>query len=207
MSMSRCNPRVIPQFSVCLLVLLALSCLAGAYPVPAGTPFRWEFEFKTGDFRLYVDKETSQAYWWMHYTVTNRTKRDRIWAPKFTLFTDVGEILESGKDVPSTITVKIKDLLGNELIETQNEIIGDLLQGTENARDGLVIWPARVLQVNEITMFISGISGETIRVRNPITGEQVILYKSLQRDYIIPGDALARGLRPIDLKAQQWILR
>ena len=207
MSMIRCNPRVIPQFSVTLLALLAVVCLASAYPVPAGTPFRWEFQFKAGDFRLYVDQETNEAYWWMHYTVTNRTKRDRIWAPKFTLFTDVGEILESGKDVPSTITAKIKDLLGNELIETQNEIIGDLLQGIENARDGLVIWPARVLQVNEITMFISGVSGETIRVRNPITSEQVILYKSIQRNYLIPGDALARGLRPIELKSEKWILR
>ncbi len=205
--MIRCNPRVIPQFSVSLLALLALACLASAYPVPSGTPFRWEFQFKAGDFRLYVDQETNEAYWWMHYTVTNRTKRDRIWAPKFTLFTDVGEILESGKGVPSTITSRIKDLLGNELIETQNEIIGDLLQGIENARDGLVIWPALVLQVNEITMFISGVSGETIRVRNPITSEQVILYKSIQRDYLIPGDALARGSRPIELSSEKWILR
>lgn len=207
MSMIRCNPRVIPQFFVSLLALLAVACLAGAYPVPASTPFRWEFEFKAGDFRLYVDQETNEAYWWMHYTVTNRTKRDRIWAPKFTLFTDVGEILESGKGVPSTITAKLKDLLGNELIETQNEIIGDLLQSPENARDGLVIWSARVLQVNEITMFISGISGETIRVRNPITSEQVILYKTLQREYLIPGDALARGSRPIELRSEKWILR
>ncbi len=207
MSMIRCNPRVIPQFFVSLLTLLAVVCLASAYPVPAGTPFRWEFQFKAGDFRLYVDQETNEAYWWMHYTVTNRTKRDRIWAPKFTLFTDVGEILESGKGVPSTITAKIKDLLGNELIETQNEIIGDLLQGPENARDGLVIWPARVLQVNEITMFISGISGESIRVRNPITSELVILYKTIQRNYLIPGDALARGSRPIELSSEKWILR
>ncbi len=207
MSMIRCNPRVIPQFSVSLLALLAVVCLASAYPVPAGTPFRWEFEFKAGDFRLYVDPETNEAFWWMHYIVTNRTKRDRIWAPKFTLFTDVGEILESGKDVPSTTTAKIKDLLGNELIETQNEIIGDLLQGIENARDGLVIWPARVLQVNEITMFISGVSGETIRVRNPITSEQVILYKTRQRNYLIPGDAIARGSRPIELSSEKWILR
>ena len=100
----------------------------------------------------------------------------------------------------------LKDLLGNEMIETQNEIIGDLLQGPENARDGLVIWPARVLQVNEITMFISGISGETIRVRNPITSEQVILYKTIQRNYLIPGAALARGSRPIQLSSKKWIL-
>ena len=151
--------------------------------------------------------DTGASYWFMTYQVQNKTKRDRIWAPKFTLFTDAGEILESGKSVSSQVTQDIYDLLGNEFIETQNEIIGDLLTGIENARDGLVIWPARILNVNEISMFIAGISGETIRVRNPISGEQVILYKTLQRDYLVPGDAQVRGSKPVDLVSQAWILR
>ncbi|MCZ6835314.1 MAG: hypothetical protein O7G85_06015 [Planctomycetota bacterium] len=143
----------------------------------------------------------------MTYKVTNRTTRDRIWAPKFTLFTDAGEILESGKDVPTSITAEIHTLLKNQFLEKQNEIIGDLLQGPENAREGLVLWPARSLNVNEMTVFISGVSGESIRVRNPITGEQVFLYKTLQRNYLIPGDALARGTEAIGLVEEHWILR
>ncbi len=189
------------------LLLLAIAGSGLAYPTPAGVPFRWQFEFEAGEFRLYVDEETGDAYWWMPYMVTNRTERDRIWAPKFTLYTDAGEIIESGKDVSSRVTEKIRALLNNPLIETQNEIIGDLLTGRENAREGLAIWPARVLQTNEISMFISGISGETTRVSNPITGEQVILYKTLQRNYLIPGDAMARGSDPIELVEETWILR
>ena len=189
------------------LFLLAMAGVGLAYPTPAGVPYRWQFEFEAGDFRLYVDDESGDAYWWMPYKVTNRTDQDRIWAPKFTLFTDAGEILESGKDVPSRITEKIREMLNNPLIETQNEIIGDLLTGRENAREGLAIWPARILQTNEISMFISGISGETTRVTNPISGDQVILYKTLQRDYLIPGDALARGSDPIELVQEAWILR
>lgn len=186
--------------------LIAVSAV-GAFPVPAGVPFRWEFQFETGPFRLFVDEESGESYWYLTYNVMNRTNRDRIWAPKFTLYTDSGEILESGKNVPSRITNDIFELMANELLETQNEIIGDLLQGPENAREGLVVWPARVLNVNEISMFIAGISGETIRVRNPISGEQVILYKTLHRKYIIPGDSLVRGSKPIELVEESWILR
>lgn len=204
---NRRNRKLLRQISCGLLFLMVLSSLAVAFPTPSGVRIRWELEFEAGNFRLYIDQESGDAYWWMNYTVTNYTKRDRIWAPKLTLFADSGEILESGKGVSSRITRDIKELLGNDLIETQNEIIGDLLQGVENAREGLAIWPARITQVNEITMFIAGISGETTRVLNPITSEEVILYKTLQRDYLIPGDALARGSDPIGLVEESWILR
>ena len=76
-----------------------------------------------------------------------------------------------------------------------------------NAKDGLVIWPAASTHVNEMSLFISGISGETARVTNPATGENIILRKTLQRDYLVRGDALARGSRPAELVAQQWVLR
>ena len=204
---NRRNGKFFSHISCATLLLMVLTSLAMAYPTPSGVKIRWELEFEAGDFRLYIDQETGDAYWWMNYTVTNRTKRDRIWAPKLTLFADSGEILESGKGVSSRITKDLKELLGNDLIETQNEIIGDLLQGPENAREGLAIWPARITQVNEITMFIAGISGETTRVLNPITSEEVILYKTLQRDYLIRGDALARGSQPIELIEDKWILR
>lgn len=198
---------MVHKFLFGLIAMFVLVTVVGAYPIPSGVPFRWEFQFEPGPFRLYVDTETGESYWYLTYTVMNRTKRDRIWAPKFTLYTDSGEILESGKNVSSRITNDIFVLMGNELLETQNEIIGDLLQGPENAREGIVIWPARILNVNEISMFIAGISGETIRVRNPITGEQVILYKTLHRKHLIPGDSQVRGSRPIELIEESWILR
>ena len=61
--------------------------------------------------------------------------------------------------------------------------------------------------VNEISLFIAGISGETARITNPLTNEDVLLRKTLQRDYLIRGDARARGSKPIELVRQEWILR
>ena len=70
-----------------------------------------------------------------------------------------------------------------------------------------MVWPAANTTVNELSLFVSGISGETARVANPVTAEQIILRKTLHREYLIRGSALARGDDPVELAREQWILR
>ncbi len=189
------------------LVILVVTCAARAFPEPAVVPYRWELDFQSGDLRLYVDPLDRSTYWYFTYEVTNRTGADQIWAPSLVLFTDEGEILAAGVGVPSRIEEDIRDLLGNELMETHNEVIGDIFQGREHAKDGLAVWPARRVQVNELSLFVGGTSGETARVKHPMTGGSLILRKTLQRDYLVRGDALARGSEPVELIEQRWILR
>jgi hypothetical protein len=198
-----------PRLALWLPLLALLSIVGGvwAYPTPAAVPYRWQLDIKPGELRLYVDPVDGNAYWYFVYTVTNKSGRDQIWAPTMVMFTDVGEIVSSGATVPSRVEESIRDLLGNPLLQTQNEVIGDLLQGREHARDGLAVWPAGRLDVNELTLFIGGLSGETARVRNPATGDSLILRKTLQRNYLIRGEALARGSKPIELASQEWVLR
>ena len=57
------------------------------------------------------------------------------------------------------------------------------------------------------SLFIAGTSGETARVKNPIDGSEVILRKTMQRDYLSPGDATARGSEPAQLVSQEWVMR
>ncbi|MHC4127184.1 MAG: hypothetical protein ACYTE6_02205 [Planctomycetota bacterium] len=189
-----------------LAVLLAIST-AMSFPRPAPVAPRWELEFEPGALRLYVDPHEGEAYWYFTYMVTNRTGRDQVWAPTFALFTDAGEILASGRGVPSRVAADIRTLLGNEFLEHQNEIIGEIFHGRDHAKEGLVIWPAQHLEVNEVSLFIAGMSGETASVVNPVTGERVLLRKTLQRDYLIPGDAIARGSKPVELRSQRWVMR
>jgi hypothetical protein len=189
-----------------LAVLLAISS-ALAYPRPAAVAPRWELEFEPGEVRLYVDAKDGSKYWYFTYMVTNRTDQNQVWAPTFVLFTDSGEILPSGRAVPSRVAADIRELLGNEFLEHQNEIIGEIFHGRNHAKEGLVVWPARHLEVNEMSLFIAGTSGETASVVNPITGEHVLLRKTLQRDYLIPGEALPRGSKPLELRAQRWVMR
>jgi len=176
-------------------------------PQPSPFPVRWELDFDAGPLRLYLDPAEQTAWWYFTYQITNRTQRDRVWAPDLVLYTDAGEILDSGDAVPTRITEAIRGLLGDELLETQSEIIGDLLQGPEHARDGLAVWPAGDLAVNELTLFVGGISGETARVRHPRTGQQFILRKTLQRDYLVPGAADTRLNQPIELVEERWVMR
>lgn len=197
--------------------LVAIACTAAAFlpaartfaqhPTPSAVPLRWELAFEPGPLRTYVDPVEGTAYWYMPYVVTNLTGQDQTWAPEFVLFADTGEILRSGEGVPSRVEERLRELLGNPLLETQNEIIGDIRQGREHARDGLAVWPLRRTRLTEFSVFIGGISGETARIVNPVTGAPVILRKSLERRYRVPGDPLARGSTPVELVSERWVMR
>ncbi len=201
--------RFFSSFSRFTAVVLLL-CLAGsvlAYPKPAPVPYRWELDFQPGDLRLYLDRASGDTYWYFTYKVINLTGRDQIWTPTIVLFTDHGHILKSGRGVPSRVTNDLMALMGNQFLERQNEIIGEIRQGKEYAKEGLVVWPADDVTVNEISLFVAGISGETARVINPQTGEEYILRKTLQQNYLVRGDALSRGSLPAELVDSRWILR
>ena len=95
------HTRPVHLLFACLFGLL-LACSVLAYPKPAQVPYRWELTFESGDLRLYVDEGTGQAYWYFTYKVINRTGKDQIRAPTFTLFTDVGEIIGSKRTVSTS---------------------------------------------------------------------------------------------------------
>jgi len=203
---SRIVQRLVPLAALSTAVL-ALSVMLHAAPKPSPVPQRWQLDFEAGDLRLYRDQQTDEMYWLFTYTVTNKTDHDRFWAPEFTLFTDNGRILKAGRNVPPRITDDLLALLGNPLLEKQNYVIGDIHQGKEHAKDGLVVFRAPSTDVNELSLFIAGISGETARVKHPTTGQQFILRKTLQRDYLIPGDAMARRREAIPLVSEHWVMR
>ena len=189
------------------VIVLSACAMAAGYPKPAAVPYRWELNFVPGDLRLYRDPESSRYFWWFTYSVTNRTNGVQLWAPSLVLYTDTGEIIQAGKEVPGNVTEDLLDMMNNQFLEDQNAIIGDILQGKEHMKEGLVVWRANSLAVNEVSLFIAGTSGETARVKNPISGSEVILRKTLQRNYLIPGDATSRGSEPAQLLSEEWVMR
>tara|TARA_Y100000589_G_C27186073_1_gene642715 strand:+ start:620 stop:1183 length:564 start_codon:yes stop_codon:yes gene_type:complete len=181
-------------------------------PSPSAYSSKPELEFTPGPLRIYRSAQNGKWYWYMTYEIENGTGADQIWVPSMVIYTDRGEILPCGKNVPSAVTDEILDRLGDPFLEPQYKIIGDLKQGRGNARTGLSIWPANRTDVNEISLFIAGLSSETAAVKDPITGEEVVLRKTLKRDYLIPGAATAIGDRPIpahpDMPTYEvWIFR
>jgi hypothetical protein len=171
-----------------LMGVLASSSTAAEPFAPAGQVDVWTLDFKPGALRLYVDPIDGKHYHYFTYQVRNRTTDDRMFAPRAELFTDKGEILRSGDGVPTEVSRRLLGLLSQPLMENENQIIGDLRQGKENARDGIVIWKATDLESNEMTIFVTGLSNAFERVKHPITQEDIILRKTLRLDYVTPGN-------------------
>ena len=195
-----------------LITCLLLALPAESVPTPGAFSKTPELDFTPGPLRIYRSAADGKWYWYMTYEIENGTGADQIWVPSMVVYTDRGEILECGKSVPSSVTDEILERLGDPLLEPQYKIIGELKQGRGNARKGLSIWPANRTDVNEISMFVSGLSSETAAVTHPITGDEVVLRKSLKRDYLIPGAATALGDRSIELHPDMpsyevWIFR
>ncbi len=207
--MSKRSRLIVGSLSIALAAtgLLAVSNSAWGFPIPARVALRWELRFDPGPLRMYVDPATGETFWYFTYKVSNLTGHERFWAPQLTLFTDGGEIMPAGESVPPRIETDLIDLLGNEYLVRQNEVIGKIYVGADNALEGLAVWPASNLDTTEMSLFVSGISGETAEVSNPTTQAKEILQKTLRRDYVSPGDPLARGDDPVEFVAESWVMR
>ena len=197
---------------VSLISCFLLTMPVLSVPTPSAYSSKPELDFTPGPLRIHRSAKDGNWYWYMTYQIENGTGADQIWVPSMVLYTDRGEVLTCGRNVPSAVTDEILDRLGDPFLEPQYRIIGDLKQGPGNARSGLSVWPANRTDVNEMSLFVAGLSSETAMVELPITGEEMILRKTLKRDYLIPGAATAIGDRPIpahpDMPTYEvWIFR
>lgn len=190
------------------------SAIAARPPEPAPLPKRWQLDVKTSPLRTTVISEAggrSRVYFYMTYQVTNNSTSDLLFAPLFELATDQGTVVRSGRDVPQTAVRQIMSQLNNPLLEDQIGIVGTLLRGEENAKEGVVIWAAPALHLSELAVYAAGFSGETatIELPNPITAvmERKVLRKTLELRYRVEGDMLAGGLQPLEPVEQRWIMR
>jgi len=190
--------------------LLGLVSTIQAAPEPEPIPRRWEFKIEPGELRLAcIDVPTvgPQAFFYFTYKVTNTSSQDRFFAPSFELASDRGEIIRSGRDVPPMVSDVLLARINRPFLSNEIDVQGLLLQGKENAREGLVIWRADDLLADEITIYAAGFSGETRSITRPDTGEPVLLRKTLMLKHLTPGDLDCRDLHPIEREETRWIMR
>ena len=194
-------------------------------PEPAPVPKRWQLEVETSPLRLTVVDIPGQgprAFFYMTFKATNNSANDLLFAPAFELATDDMIVLRSGRDVPGAATTELIDRMQNPLLEDQIGIVGTLLRGEENAKEGLVAWPMPATFQSEVVVYCAGFSGETatVEVPNPasmmasssdkpapVKMQKKTLRKTLMLRYRLPGELNAAAgleLKPFE---SNWIMR
>lgn len=199
--------------SICAFSLLAsVPATTHAAPEPAPVATQWEFTFEPGPLRLaWVETEgEKKPFFYLTYRVTNHWGGVKLFAPDVSLMSDNANVQRSGRDVSSAVTAEIMRRLKNPLLESQTDIVSNVLQGVEHARDGVVIWPAEDLQADELTVFFAGLSGEFqsyITGRETSEPQRYTLRKTMMMRFASPGQISGQGDRPFELIEKRWVMR
>lgn len=198
---------------LCLALLggiaVSLTPKAQAAPEPAPIPVRWEFDVTPGPLRatsVVIDGERKNFFYFT-FKVENNTGNEQFLALSFTLSTDDGKILRSGRDVPREATQAILKRLRSPFLQDELQVQGRILQGEENAKEGLVIWPAENLDVNDLSIYVAGLSGETNTYESPLDGSVTVLRKTMMLRHQAPGTIDPSSDEPITRLTRRWIMR
>jgi hypothetical protein len=193
--------------------VVAGSVMLGMAPEPDPIPRRWQLSIEPGPLRITtieLPEVGARSYFYFTYKVTNTSDTDLLFAPMFELGNDEGEVVRSGRDVPSDVTKQILESLENPFLEDQISIVGLLLQGEGNAKEGLVVWLAPRLDQNTLTVYGAGFSGEVRTVEVPGADGEVTKYtlrKTLMLRYQPPGEIREQGSEPFENIEKRWIMR
>jgi len=165
-----------------------------------------------------------QQFWFLRYTVSNHTGEDQVFAPEMFLYTDTGDVVRSGKNVPPAVFTRIKSSFNDPLLKDQTAVTGKLLQGEDNAKNGVAIFPSFDPKAGTVEIFIGGLSGysETVQLPVPVTMTQydlkgtprevetteLTLTKTLRLKYRHPLDPAGRPIESkLVLQSKDWVMR
>ena len=199
-----------------------------AVPQPALVPPSWELDFEYRDPQRIVlrlpGQEKEHTYWYTIFTVTNNTGQDVELIPTFELLTDTLQTLENNIGVPTGVFAAIKRRHARlyPLLSNPMKAFGRLLQGDDNAKDCVAIWPQFDLEASKFAVYVGGLSGEQRNIINPawLLKEQnkelpnvkdvpqfFNLQKTLRIDYKLPGDRRTRETVNPGRSGQSWVMR
>lgn len=181
------------------------------YPEPNIVQSSWQLDFKFHHPQTIAVKPPGEAhaklYHYITYTATNRTGADQLFAPETVVLTDAGDLVRANRSIPPAVFRQVRDREQNPLLEAPSQVIGQILQGPANARDSVVIWPASSHDVKQVHLFITGLSGEVHAVKDPATGQEHLLRKTLKIDYKTPGDLSHEATKPFVFQSKEWVVR
>jgi hypothetical protein len=208
----------------CLITFLVVAVLYAAPgrlyapPIPAlvPEPGTWQLDIQLhGDPRR-IDitlpgTDETQTYWYLLYTITNNTGKERDYYPQFEVFTDTFRSSQAGVGVRRPVFEAIRARYNETipLLEPESLVTGRILVGEDNARDSVAIFKDFDPSANSAKIFVSGLSNETVKVKSPLaeTTREYLLRKTLVLQYQVPGDALSPQKRVMLYRTRDWIMR
>lgn len=181
-----------------------------AYPKPALVNPSWQLDITCRmphTIGVQGLNGSTSWFWYLPYTIVNKSKIEQLFVPEITIATDQGDIITAGKGVPSDVFPAIKQFLANPLLEHPLQVSGRILIGEDQAKESVAIWPVFGGDVDKMKVFITGLSGETQTIKHPTTGVVVPLRKTLMLLYHTPGTGVNPQRQPIEIRTQAWIMR
>lgn len=137
----------------------------GVGPAPSPTPISWEFEFQFLDPRrieAQINGKT-EVFWYMVYTVVNTSGRTQRFFPTFQLVTEELKVLDTDTGIPAVVfdSIAERHRLTHPRLVHPTKAIGDLRAGNDYALESVAIWRQGDVKVNNFTIYVAGLSGET----------------------------------------------
>ncbi|HOB73661.1 MAG TPA: hypothetical protein PKG54_03970 [Phycisphaerae bacterium] len=173
---------------------------------PSIAPVSWELKFRFQDPQrvsvIVPGQKEPVLYWYMLYTVENPGRSDVEYLPHFELVTDTLKVIRSEVRVSPEAFQAIKRRSNDPLLLPPEKIVGTLQHGADRARHGVAIFKDFDPKAKAFTIYVSGLSGEVKRVKNPGFDKSkpegpdnlryLVLRKTLAIPYRFPGSESVR---------------
>jgi hypothetical protein len=209
---------------------LAEDAPVAKYPEPNPFPTTWELKFKhTAPKRIVVqlaNQQFAQAYWYITYTATNLGEKEAPFEPTFDMMANDGKVYPGNSAIAEEVFDTIKRQEGNPLLVSPRKVTGFIQPGINQSKDSVAIWVEPVRQMGTFSIFVGGLSGETVTMKK--VGEQyvavdpknaavelkgvkeedrLLLRKQFMVTYQVLGDERNIGKDPVVKKAEKWVMR
>lgn len=175
----------------------------------------WTFDFKCDPIEPIVvltPGGEKEVYWYIVYTVTNRSDKEHEFIPSFLLFSDTGKTTMAG--MYPTVFKAITERRKIRFLESSLKMFGKVLPGEDNARTGVAIFGPIDRATDAFAVFVGGLSGQYIerpkkgaKADAPADEKVVRLHKTLAIKYKLPGDKWWKNQDPPVLVSKTWTWR
>ena len=201
-------------------VLIAAFCSAFPEPSLVPGPNEWTLDVvydQPHQITMNVPgRKTPTRFWYITLTLTNNSGLgDADFYPSCALVTDTFQVVKAGEEITDIVFEKLKVIHQGKypLLESIEHVGNKILEGVDNTRDVAVIFPDFDPDAKNVTLFVSGLSNETVALDHPskkdADGNPVKIYlrKTLALEYSIAGDKALRDTAKLVLKDKKWVMR